>query len=216
MTRSGERRHTLKNPSAARLGAAGGTCMVLLSTGCVPHLTSPGLDDSGVVSTWVAPDNGWSVAQPPAGLTGQGYGIGQVMPDFLLMDQNGDQVSLWQFYGSVVVVDISTMWCGPCATIADAVTDTWREHESQGFMYLTLLPEDTLGQVPDQKDLQRWASDHSIEAPVLQDGIGRSYEMAPDAAYPRIYVVDRDMTVAVDRVNPADDASIQAAVEALL
>lgn len=188
----------------------------LLLTACVPDLTSPGGSDTGATSDWVAPTNTWPVSSPPASLRGEGFETGQVMPDFLLMDQHGDEVSLWQFYGSVVVVDISTMWCGPCATIADGVTETWHEYRDQGFMYLTLLPEDNLADVPDQEDLQRWASDHNIEAPVLQDDIGRSYQMVPDAAYPRIFVLDRDLRVAVDRVNPADDASIRAAVESLL
>lgn len=189
---------------------------VFLLAGCVPNLTSPLTEDSGGDSSWVAPVNSWSSSAPPADLEGEGYSVGQVMPDFLLMDQNGDEVALWQFYGSVIVLDISTMWCGPCKDLAKDVTETWHEYDDRGFMYLTLLPEDDQGQVPDQEDLQRWAGDYDIEAPVLSDDIRRSYEMAPDAAYPRVYVIDRGMKVAVDRVNPVSDAQIRAEIEALL
>lgn len=187
----------------------------LFMLGCVPNLTSPDAGDSGATD-WVGPENGWPASAPPAGLQAEGYAVGQVMPDFRLMDQHGDEVALWQFYGSVVVIDISTMWCGPCVALAKEVTETWHDYQDQGFMYLTLLPENDQGQVPDLADLQRWASDHEIEAPVLSDGIGRSYELAPDAAYPRVYVLDRSMRVAVDRVNPVSDAVIRAAVEDLL
>lgn len=190
------------------------TLIMLLATGCVPELFSAG-DDTGS-GVWVAPENTWSVGSPPAGLVGEGHSEGQVAPDFLLMDQHGDMVSLWQFYGSVIVIDISTMWCGPCVALAEDVTETWHEYKDQGFIYLTLLPEDDIGQVPDLADVQRWASDHDIEAPVLLDDVGRSYEMAPDATYPRLYVIDRQMIIAVDKVNPATDASIRAEVEALL
>ena len=189
--------------------------LALMALGCVPELTSPH-DDSGA-GTWTAPSNTWPVSIPPADLVGEGHAEGQIIPDFLRMDQHGDMVSLWQFYGSVVVIDISTMWCGPCAALADGVTETWHDYQDQGFMYLTLLPEDDVtAAVPDQEDLVRWATDHGILAPVLQDGIGRSYEMVPEATYPRIFVIDRQMKVAVDKVNPAEDAAIRAAVEALL
>jgi len=181
---------------------------------CTPVLTSPG-DDSGT-GAWVAPSNTWPVSAPPVDLVAQGFDQGQVVPDFVMMDQHGDPVSLWQFYGMVVVVDISTMWCGPCAALADEVDATWNAYEPQGFIYLTVLPENTLGQVPSQDDLNVWADNHAITAPVLQDDIERSKEMAPDAAYPRLYVIDRQMKVAVNRVNPADDPSIRAEVEAQL
>lgn len=196
-------------PGARNLALAA----IPLVAGCVPVLTSP--QDTGG-SAWTAPENSWPVSTPPDDLVGEGYGQGQVFPDFLLMDQHGDPVSMWQFYGNVVVVDVSTMWCGPCAELADHVDETWADYKSQGFMYLTLLPEDNVAEVPDLEDLQRWASDHSITAPVLSDDAGISALITPNGEYPAIMVIDRDMTVAEDRVNPADDATIRALVESLL
>lgn len=180
---------------------------------CVPELTSPG-DDTG--GAWQAPENTWPVASPPADLEGEGYAEGEVFPEFRLMDQHGDEVSLWQFYGSVVVVDVSTMWCGPCAALADDVDATAAAYADQGFVYITLLPEDNVGEVPDQEDLQRWGSDHGISQPILSDDEGISYVMVPDNAYPRIMVIDRQMRIAVDRVNPPEDAAIRAAIESAL
>lgn len=180
---------------------------------CVPELTSPADSGSG---DWTAPDNTWPVSTPPADLVGEGYAEGEVFPDFLLMDQHGDMVSMWQFYGLVVVVDVSTMWCGPCAKIAKHVDETWHDYEAQGFMYLTMLPEDNVADIPDQEDLQRWASDHSITAPILSDDAGVSALITPNGEYPTIMVIDREMKVAEDRVNPADDATIRDVVESLL
>lgn len=187
--------------------------LAVVATGCVPELTSP--VDSGD-GTWAAPENTWPVGTPPADMVGEGYAEGQVFPDFLLMDQHGDMVSMWQFYGMVVVVDVSTMWCGPCAELAAHVDETWQDYADQGFMYLTVLPEDNLAAVPDQEDLQRWASDYAITAPILADDAGVSAQITPNAEYPTILVVDRAMRVAEDRVNPADDATIRAVVESLL
>ena len=80
------------------------TTFVLLATGCVPELTSP----AGTVlevSDYTAPENSWPMGEaPPASLAAEGFGSGQVVPDMRLMDQYGDEVSLWQFYGLVVAL----------------------------------------------------------------------------------------------------------------
>ena len=206
-------------PSSARWSSASASRLALLCRapgllwGCVPELHSPDGDTGG---TWVAPKNTWPVSAPPDDLVGEGYSEGQVFPEFRLMDQHGDELSLWQFYGSVIVVDVSTMWCGPCAALADYVDETAAAYAAQGFVYITVLPEDNVGSVPDQEDLQRWASDHDISQPIVSDDLGISYTMVPDSTWPRIMVVDRQMRIVVDRVNPVEDAAVRAAIEANL
>lgn len=186
-----------------------------VSGGCVPVLESPdGVLDS--TAAWTAPDNTWPMSAPPTGLEEEGFSEGEVPPDMRLMDQNGQEVSLWQFYGSVVVIDVSTMWCGPCKELAAGVDETWHDYKDQGFMYLTLLPEDNLAQVPDQADLEEWATDYGITAPVLSDAEGYSYIIEPNGRYPTVVVLDRDLKVHEDRVDPAEDATVRIIVESLL
>ena len=191
----------------------------LLSLGCTPILTTPGRgDDSGTeASDWSAPENTWSSSSPPPGLVGEGWQRDQVIPDVRLMDQHGDEVSLWQFYGSVVLLDVSTMWCSPCAELADEVDTTWHDYEDQGFIYVTMLPQDVAGQVPDQADLQTWASDHSITAPILSNDQGHSDQIVPPgAAYPRLLLIDRSSTVLIEDIQPAEDATIRSSIESAL
>ena len=190
--------------------------LLLLSLGCTPVLNSP--DDSGADLAWVAPSNTWPMGDgPPEELVAEGFKAGQVPPDMRLKDQHGDEVSLWQFYGYVVALDVSTIWCGPCRELAAEVDEVWNDYKDQDFMYLTMLPEDATGQVPDQADLQEWATDYDISAPVMSDAPGYSYEVVGSAAaFPRIVVMDREMVVSNDEVTPAEDSAIRAAIEAEL
>ena len=100
--------------------------------GCTPHLVSVEEEITGL--NWEAPENDWPSNEPPNTLEGEGFSEGQVPHDFRVPDQHGDEVSLWQFYGSVILLDISTMWCGPCQQIAREVDEPWKDYRDQGFM----------------------------------------------------------------------------------
>lgn len=184
---------------------------------CVPVLTSPGGADDG---PWEAPENTWPLAAPPADLEGQGFETGQVLPDFRGMDQNGDEVSLWQFYGLVWVLDISTMWCSPCQALAQDVQATADEYADEGFVYVTVFPEDVDGDsedpvVPDVEDLQDWSEYFGIDQPLLSDAEGYSYGVVTDNTFPALFVIDRDLKIGA-RVSTTTDAAVRAAVEQIL
>jgi thiol-disulfide isomerase/thioredoxin len=182
---------------------------------CTPVLTSPG-DDSGSSGTWVAPENSWASAAPPSDLEGEGWQEGQVVPDARFFDQYGKDVALWQFYGQVIALDVSTIWCAPCRELAAHVDETWKDYEDQGFMYLTLLGEDTQGDVPDVDEIMTWATDYVITAPVLSDPDRHSYDIVPDGTYPRVIIINRELVVEVNPISPVDDSTIRVAIEAAL
>ena len=184
---------------------------------CTPVLTSPGGTDTGSeVWNWSSPTNDWVTADPPEGLEGQGWREGEIVPDAWFFDQSGNDVALWQFYGQVIALDISTIWCSPCRELAAHVDETWQDYRDQGFMYVTLLGEDTQGDVPDTGELTTWATDYGITAPVLADPDHHSYDIVPDGTYPRVVVVGRDLRVVEEEVYPVDDANIRAAIESAL
>ena len=187
--------------------------LALLVTGCLPVLTS---DDTGVASDWVAPSNDWPSSTPPGTLEGTGFKTGDVPPDFRLLDQHGQEVSLWQFYGMVVLLDVSTTWCGPCRVLAAEAEQTWHDYDDQGFIYVTLLAENERFEVPSQEDLEEWASDYGITAPILSDSAGYAYQVEPNSGWPALMLIGREMVIEVERVTPAEDATVRAAIEAAL
>ncbi len=186
--------------------------------GCTPVLTSH--PDTGILDSgweWESPENSWPSQEPPNGLVGEGFAEGQVPPDFRFQDQFGDTVSLWQFYGLVVVMDFSTMWCSPCQELAADVDATYTEYKDQGFIYVTILPENVTREIPTQDDLMNWADYFQITAPVLADDSGYTYAIVSgDDGFPWIIVLDRELTVYEDQVVPVNDSNIRATVLELL
>jgi thiol-disulfide isomerase/thioredoxin len=185
----------------------------LLLFGCIPELTSPrGVADDG---TYTPPDNAWPFAESLPPLEGEGYGVGEVVERQFLPDQNGQTVDLWQFYGLVWVLDVSTIWCQPCQDLASELQATADDYADEGFVYVSILAEDLEGSVPDTADLQYWAESWGIEdQPIVSDDQGFTGVLTK-GQYPLVLVVGRDLKVA-SKVSVPDDAQVREAIEAAL
>jgi len=188
--------------------------MIIWSIGCVPELTSS--QDSLDQSCWMDVDNDWVTNSPRSDLESTGFGLGEIPPDMCMQDQHGKTVSLWQFYGQVILLDISAEWCAPCQELATEVDHTWKDYEDQGFMYLTILTEDQNSAIPSVEVLETWAEDFEITAPVLSDAEGYRNQLVPTGAYPRLMIINRNMEVSLDNVTPANDENIRAKIEEAL
>lgn len=178
---------------------------------CVPVLTSP---DGGSDYVWVAPDNTWPMAEVPEGFEGEGWSPGQVVDDARFTDQYGDEVSLWQFYGRVVILDFSTLWCRPCQDLAAGVQATADDYPDD-LTYLTILVEDLDGNVPDIDELNQWGDYFGITQPIVSDTTNIAPTLLPDSSYPGLFLVDRDLVIHA-RIDPATDESVRAAIESAL
>lgn len=141
--------------------------------------------------------------------------------NFSLMDQNGEQVELYEQYGKVIVLDFSVMWCGPCNTIAP-LADAWTEEFGEdNFVWLTILVEDSSGGTIELNDLQSWAQMHGTEVPVLagsRDMIDVTEPLEdgyPVTSWPTIVIVDRGMVLR-HGINGFSESAVKGWVEGLL
>ena len=141
-----------------------------------------------------------------------------MLPDARLMDQHGEELSLWQFYGDILVLDISTQWCGPCQALAEGVQATADDYRDDGVEYITLLVEDLDGNATDADDLNAWGDYYGISEPIVSDTANIAPSMLPDSGYPGVFIIGRDMTN-LGRVTipqTGQDEAVRAAIDAAL
>lgn len=189
---------------------------LLFAAACAPRLYADVED-----TTWQVPEeNGWPLEVPPEPLVGTGFAEGETVPDVRGPDQHGNDVSIWQFWGNYVLLDISTMWCGPCQNLAKGTEATHQEFKDENFVYLTVLHENEQSEPCTEEELNLWATfpsahddpDHPydlITAPIISDPFGESgsADAVENGQYPIVILIGPDMKV-IDRIDPASEVRI--------
>lgn len=198
-----------------------------------------GWDDKAEIDGDTDPVNGFSWAfgsgQWPdfsdeadaAGVDGSDYAEGEVFPDFSAVDQFGNEVSLYQFYGYVILIDFSAGWCSPCRDVASGAEAMWEEHREDGFIIIHALIDNNQGSGNvSQGFVESWVEDYDIEFPVLAGGTGTEpYDDAYAGLYyaglnegyiPYMILLNQDLELEKVYEGSGNESRITSKVEELL
>ena len=152
------------------------------------------------------------------GVTGSGYGIGDVIPRFRGEDQHGGVARLYQFYSYVVILDFVAGWCPPCDTVAQDAQPWWVEVREEGILVVHVVVDDFDGYgAIDAQFPSDWASRHGLEFPVLLDDTHEALEGFEasglyEFAIPFTVVLDAELRIdsAYTGESGAHDAQLRA------
>ncbi len=130
--------------------------------------------------------------------------------DFTLEDQNALMWSLYENYGSIIVLDFSTEWCGYCQVGATTIQQIQDEYADEDVIIVTVLVEDRYGNPAGEQLVQTWASYFGITAPVLagsRDLLSEDTSQGwPVTGYPSYFFIDREMILRYQQRGYGDEA----------
>lgn len=168
----------------------------------------PPQDTSPPPDTTVGPPNSWPHALtseiPPWGILGEGWDDGMISLDFVGVDQFGDEVSLWQFFGNVVVINLAQDACGPCRDATTAHEDFWVDDGAAlPIITLTVLVATPDGLPATGAQAAEWAGFNFATHPVVADTAGTLTQWA-SYGVPGAVLIDWDMRIIESRFVPPD------------
>ena len=123
--------------------------------------------------------------------------------DFSLMDQPGNEWSLYDHYGNIIILDFSATWCGVCQNAAKVAQSVQDEYKDDGVVWVTILLQNNYGLAPTLADLTEWASAFGMHSsPVLSGNADLIDETAQDGfnvqSWPGFVVIDRELKIAYE------------------
>lgn len=143
------------------------------------------------------PDNAWfhaDLKDVPEDLAGTGIATGDTLADFTFVDQNGDDVQLYQFYGQVVQLVLMAQWCPPCQDEAPAIEAASVDLADSGVTIVEVMLENDAGDPPTSANCAEWADAYGATHPIVADPTDVFLPML-NGGYPTLPILDRQMRI---------------------
>jgi hypothetical protein len=153
----------------------------------------------------------------PAGVS-VGYSTGDQLPEIVVKDCEGNDVSLDQFCGAeALFVFGAAGWCPLCKSVSSQAEALQDQYASRGLVSLNILVEDTSGGPPDAALCKLWRDDYGLEDVVtLYDPTGATLALWPGGSSSLSAFVDRSRIVTGKLVHESSIDAISAEIEKAL
>ncbi len=144
--------------------------------------------------------------------TNQGLAKGEPAPDFTLTSLRGEQVTLSELQGQVVLITFWSTTCGPCRRELPTLQELYENYTSQGLRVLAV-------NVGEKKStVQRFVDENGYTLPILLDSRGEVRGAYGVRGIPTSYLVDGQGTVQHVQLGYGAglEAELRAEIESLL
>jgi peroxiredoxin len=132
---------------------------------------------------------------------------GQPAPDFTFPGLDGKMVSLSDYKGKVVLVNIWATWCPPCVDEMPSMEKLYRELKDENFEILA-VSIDALG----KKAVAPFMKKYNLSFPALMDPDGTIKDLYQTTGVPESFIINKD-GILVEKIigsrNWADPAVVR-------
>jgi peroxiredoxin len=162
-----------------------GAAIALLSTSCLP--VRRGADPAG----------GSGDPQPTVVAR-----VGDLAPDFELVDLDDSAVALADFRGQVVLLNFWAVWCTYCRAEFPVLQAFYERHQNDGFVVLAI-------NIQERKELvAEYVGETGLTFPVLLDRRGEVTARYRVRGLPTSFLVDREGRILEKHIGPVDESML--------
>jgi len=131
---------------------------------------------------------------------------GKVAPDFSYKNLEGSLVSLSDFKGKVVYVDVWATWCGPCRGEIPSLHALSEEMKNEDIVFMSVSVDDS------QEDWEKMVTEDGLDGVQVITGTGWKSKITEDykvSGIPRFMLIDKDgKIVSADAPRPSENEKI--------
>jgi peroxiredoxin len=140
----------------------------------------------------------------------EGISEGDLAPDFRLETLDGNQMSLQDQRGKVVLINFWATWCDPCRAEIPDIEAVYQARRDEGFTVLGVNSHETPGSIA---PFAIWMG---ISYPILIDENGRVEKTYRLVGLPMSLIVDQEGIIQVRHVGLLTQAQLEKYLAALL
>jgi len=107
-------------------------------------------------------------------------------PAFTLASRAGQDVSLTQYKGNVVMINFWASWCGPCRQEMPLLESIYKKYNKMGFTMIGVNVE------PDSNAANEWLKATPVSFPILYDRDSKVSKLYDVAGMPSTVIIDRN------------------------
>ncbi len=156
----------------------------------------------------------WLGSQPATGNSATTYSgppvQGKPAPDFTLTALTGEELSLSDYAGQVVVVNFWATWCPPCKAEMPGINNYYEAHKGDGLMVLAVNAQE------DAATVGRFIEASGFSFPILLDGDADAIQRYQVHSFPSTFVIDRQGTLQAIHTGLLSPEELDAYVAPLL
>jgi peroxiredoxin len=133
-------------------------------------------------------------------------------PNFTLVDINGEQFSLSDHLGKIVLLDFFTTWCGPCIFEIEHLKGLYNEYSPDQFVILSISVDQYTDTIP---ILQSFAQQNEMTWTVARDtdNVASKYGVSP---IPHLVIVDAEGYKRHNHIGLTAESTFRSEIDSLL
>ncbi len=130
--------------------------------------------------------------------------------DFTLQDLDGNDVSLSDYKGQVVLLNFWATWCGPCKIEMPGFVEFQRQSKDRGFTVLAVSLDD------DIDPIAAFVEEYELNFPVVWGNEETAQKFGGVVALPTTLIIDREGNVVDSHTGLVSKSVYEEQIEGLL
>lgn len=131
--------------------------------------------------------------------------------DFTLTSLTGEQVTLSELRGKIVILNLWATWCPPCREEMPHMQSFYEKHQEEVEILAVNLTSLDHG----LEKVAQFATEYELTFPILLDQTGEVGELYEAFTIPTSYIIDKEGKIFQKIVGPMDEEFMEELVTAL-